>query len=156
MKSLVVFYSRTGTTEKVAKVISKRLKCDIEEIFDAKVNRNGIKGWLISGNEAYYKKCPKIKKIKKTPSSYDVVIIGTPVWAFTMSSPVRTYISQNRKHFRKVAFFCTHEGMPRKTLDDMGNLCGKKSVSSFEFTRKEVINGRYIQKIKKFIDEIKG
>ena len=32
MKSLVVYYTRTKTTEKVAHTISENMKCDIEEV----------------------------------------------------------------------------------------------------------------------------
>lgn len=154
MKSLVVYYSRTGTTKKVGESISKILKCDLEEVIDAKISRAGVKGWMISGKEAFLKKCPGIKEVKKDLSLYDLVIIGTPVWALTMSSPIRTYISQNKNKFKKVAFFCTHEGMPGNTLKDMEKLCGKKLITSTDFIKKEVINEKYNQKLKKFISEI--
>lgn len=39
MKILIVFYSRTGTTRKVAHELQKSLKADIEELFDK--NRSG-------------------------------------------------------------------------------------------------------------------
>ena len=37
MKYLVVFYSRTGVTKKVAQYLAQRLSCDCEEIIDKKV-----------------------------------------------------------------------------------------------------------------------
>ena len=104
MKPLVVFYSRTGTTKKVAESLKKLLKCDSEEILDVK-SRKGPIGYLMSGREASMKKLARIKETKKNPSFYDIVLIGTPVWAGTMSTPVRTYISQNKVNFKKVAFF---------------------------------------------------
>jgi flavodoxin len=43
MKTLVVYYSRTGTTRKVAEAIAGILRCDIEEVVDTK-KRSGILG----------------------------------------------------------------------------------------------------------------
>jgi flavodoxin len=34
-KLLVVFYSRSGTTRRIAKALSEALKCDLEEITEA-------------------------------------------------------------------------------------------------------------------------
>ncbi|MDY6965570.1 MAG: hypothetical protein SVM80_06305 [Halobacteriota archaeon] len=41
MKSHLVYYSRTGTTKKVADAISDIINCDIEEIVDTK-DRSGF------------------------------------------------------------------------------------------------------------------
>jgi len=73
---LVVFYSRTGTTKKVAEAIATKLGCDIEEIIDTK-SRRGLLGFLRSGLEATLKRLTTIEEIKNDPASYDVVIIGT-------------------------------------------------------------------------------
>jgi len=54
-KSLVVFYSRTGTTKRVAESISNLLKCDVEEVIDRK-DRKGPLGCLKSGSDAMSKK----------------------------------------------------------------------------------------------------
>jgi len=154
MKALIVYYSRTGTTRKVADAISKILKCDVDEIIDTK-NRDGPMGYLISGREAMRKQLTEIKKPRKNPKLYDMVIIGTPVWGFTMSSPMRTYITQNKALFKKTAFFCTHGGMPKTTCKDMEELCGKKAVGSMYVHESEVRKGEHISKIKEFIKEIK-
>ena len=47
MKALVAYYSRGGTTKKVAEKISALLEGDIEEIHDLK-KRSGIIGWFKS------------------------------------------------------------------------------------------------------------
>ncbi len=61
-KSLVVFYSRTGTTKRVAESISNLLKCDVEEIVDRK-NRKGPLGYLKSESDAMSKKLTVIKDV---------------------------------------------------------------------------------------------
>jgi len=152
MKPLVVFYSRTGTTKKVAESLKKFLKCDSEEILDVK-SRKGLIGYLISGKEASMKKLARIKETKKNPSSYDIVLIGTPVWAWNVSSPVRTYISKNK--FKKVAFFCTMGGSGDKNaFSEMKKLCGKKPVSVLALKTKEVAMGNFSERIGKFAKEI--
>jgi flavodoxin len=84
MKSLVVFYSRSGKTKQVAEKITELLKADLEEVIDLK-SRKGIFGWLSAGKDASKKNGATIAAIKKQPAQYDLVILGTPVWAGKMS-----------------------------------------------------------------------
>jgi len=153
MKILVTYYSRTGNTKKIANAIANELKCDIEEIFDVK-GRKGPLGYLRSSKEAMRKMLVKIKPIKKDPSKYDLVVIGTPVWGWNMSSPIRTYISNNK--FKKVAFFCTMScSGAKKIFKDMEELCKSKPVAQLQLIATEVKSGRFSDKIKKFIASIK-
>ncbi|MFH1248895.1 MAG: NAD(P)H-dependent oxidoreductase [archaeon] len=86
MKTLVVYYSRTGTTKKVASEIASILKCGIEEIIDLK-NRSGPIGWINAGRDGMKKILSDISRIKKNPADYDLVIIGTPIWGGNVSPP---------------------------------------------------------------------
>ena len=61
MRALVVFYSRTGNTKRIAEDISKTLNADIEELYDAK-GRKGITGWLVSGMDARLKRKANLRK----------------------------------------------------------------------------------------------
>ncbi len=154
MKSLIIFYSRTKTTKKVAQVIFKKIGGDIEEIIDSK-NRKGPVGYFLSGRDATLKNVTSIKKIKKNPSKYDVIIIGTPIWAFTMSTPIRTYIHQNKGKFNNVAFFCTMGSSgSKKTFKAMEKLIGKKPIALLDVKTLKVIKGNYIDKVDKFVKKI--
>jgi len=154
MKSLVVFYSRTGTAKRVALEITKGLQGDSEEIIDQK-DRKGAKGFLIGGGDAALKKTTEINQITKDPSEYDLVVIGTPVWSFTMAPAVRTYIMQNKQKFKKVAFFCTAGNTGLKTtLKDMQDLCGQKPSAVLELTTKEVVVNEFMAKVSSFISDI--
>ncbi|MFH2027554.1 MAG: hypothetical protein ABIJ08_00305 [Nanoarchaeota archaeon] len=89
MKTLITYYSRTGTTRKVANEIAVQLGCDTDEIID-KTKRSGPLGYITSGRDAMKKSLTEIET-KKDPSQYDLVIIGTPIWAWTMAPAIRTY-----------------------------------------------------------------
>lgn len=153
-KTLVVFYSRTGTTKKVAEAISNILKCDVEEVFDTK-NRAGIFGFLSAGWDATFKRLTVIEEIKFNPGSYDIVIIGTPIWNSRISTPIRTYISQYKEEFKNVAFFCTYRSSgSERVFKDMESLCGKSPLALLGLKMEEVRIGNYIPKIEEFIHKL--
>jgi flavodoxin len=154
MKTLVVYYSRSGNTKKIAEEISNKVKCDIEEIIDNK-NRKGLIGWLISGRDAHSKKLTTISEIKKDPSKYDVVAIGTPIWAGLMAPAVRTYINENKGKFKNVAFFCTcGSSGDVKTFEDMEDYIGITPLSKLVIIAKD-FQTSHEDKLKDFIKGIK-
>jgi flavodoxin len=85
---LVVYYSRSGSTRKIAEALSAALTCDLEEIVENK-SRAGFFGYMRSLVEARQKRPSVIEPAKRDPSSYDLVVVGTPVWGWPVSSPVR-------------------------------------------------------------------
>ncbi|MFO7710637.1 MAG: flavodoxin [Candidatus Woesearchaeota archaeon] len=140
MKTLIIYFSRTETTRKVAEALAKRLKADIERITEPK-DREGALGYLRSGKEASLKQLPRINPIKSNPGQYDLVIIGTPVWAFTMASPIRSFLTPNT--LKKVAFFCTMNGSgAKRTFKDMQALAGQP-IAEASFLTKDVHKGNY-------------
>lgn len=151
MKALIVYYSRTGTTKKVAEKLQKQLNADIQEIRDT-VDRSRAIGYFKSGKDAMQKKLTTLKPTKKSPSDYDLIIIGTPVWAFTISTPVRTYIKEHEKEFQNVAFFCTTGGTgDKRTLSHMQEL-SKKPIATAAYTTKQVLSKNF--EIKEFVKKI--
>lgn len=154
-KILVVYYSRTGNTRKVAELISEHLDCDIEEIWDKK-DRSGAWGYMQSGYDATFKRLADIGEIKNDPANYDLVIIGTPVWAGTMSSPIRTYITRNNAKFNDIAFFCTMGGSgDMRTFRAMEELAGKHPKATLSITEREIKNISYERKLNEFITVVK-
>jgi len=151
-KALVAYYSRTGTTRKVAEAIAGMMQCDVEEIVDTK-GRAGVGGYLRSGRDATLRRLTVIKDPAKSPKDYDLVIIGTPVWAFTMSAPVRTYISRYADQFKAVAFFLTAGGTGvERTFQTMEELCGRKPQAVLGLKTDEVVKADPTAQIKAFVD----
>jgi flavodoxin len=151
-KILIAYYSRTGLTKKVAEELAKNLKAETEEIKSVK-NRKGVKGYLISGKEAMQKIKTRIKKTTKDPKKYDLVIIGTPVWAWNMSSPIRTYISNN--NFNKIAVFATQNAQgAEKTTENIEKVLKKKAVAKMHLKSAKISKNNFQKEINKFIKKI--
>jgi flavodoxin len=149
MKALVVFYSRTGNTKKAGEEIAENLKANLDEIIDKK-DRTGITGWLGGGRDALFNHETKIEKTKD-PLDYGLVIIGTPVWAGTVTPAVRVYLADHK--FKKIAFFCTCSNSKGKTFEDMQKL-SKKPISVLEVKAGEIGTKKAKDKIKKFCQEL--
>ncbi len=148
---LIVYFSRTGYTRRIAEEIAAACGADIEPIQDVRA-RSGIWGYLRSGREAWRKRLIDIQPPTKRPSDYDLVVLGTPVWAGNICSPVRAYVAAHQENFMQVAFFCTQGGSGAdKVLHDMAELCGRRPVASVALNDEEIKKGRYAEKLKQFL-----
>lgn len=153
-KILVVYYSRTNNTKKIAKFVAESLAADTEEIKDVN-SRKGLYQYVKSAWEALQKKIPSITPIEKDPSTYDLIILGTPVWAATMASPMRTYITQQNKKFKRMAFFCTEGRSGHKSLfKQLKALTGKSPIATLVVKEKELKSGSFMKNMDQFIQNI--
>lgn len=154
MKTLVLYYSRTGTTKILAELIAKELNCDLEEIIDRK-NRQGAVNWLIAGKDAFKNRLTEINDIKKDLKMHDLIIIGTPVWAGTITPAIRSFLEKYKHEIKNIAFFSTMGGEnPGKTFSELEKVSGKKPLAILPLRTKEVRNNQGQDKIKDFVKEI--
>lgn len=153
-KVLVAYYSRTGITKKVAGIIKENIDCDLDEVID-KVNRRGVFGFIKSAYAAFKGRSTEIENTKHDVSEYDLIIIGTPVWAGRMSCAARRFLEINCKDIKKIAFFATKGGNTEDdTFKDMEMICGIKPIGLMEITGDLIKNGEYVNEINKFMGEI--
>ena len=136
-KILVVYYSRSGRTRRVAKALAGRLNSSFEEIVETR-GRDGFLGYLRSIIEARRKQSADIAPARNDPSTFDLVVIGTPVWAWSVSSPVRAYLAANKNRLPEVAFFCTLGGKGSETaFAQMQSIVGKPPRATCAITGRE-------------------
>lgn len=151
---LVVYYSRTGTTRKVAQSLSAALSCDIEEITETG-RRGGIFGYLWSAVEARRQIPSRITATVRDPSLYGLVVIGTPVWAWSLSSPVRAYLLANRSKLPAVAFFCTLGGAGSdQVFGQMRELAGKQPLDCLSVTARDVASANCAPRLATFVEAL--
>lgn len=152
-KALVVYYSRTGNTKKVAEDIAVALNADIEQLVDKK-DYSGVMGFMKAGKAASKEQPADLAPVKYDPSKYEMVILGTPVWAWNMTPAIRAYITNNKQAFKSISIFTTSGGTkPDKIVEKMETLAGKKAVSFSGFFAGEIkANGSsYKEKLQAFL-----
>ncbi len=128
-KKLVVYYSYTGHTKMIAKRIEEKLGCDILEIkpiipystnYQTVVNEE-------QNNESS-NKTPQIEKIDKDLKKYDEIIIGSPVWWYTIAPVIRTFLKQNDLSGKTIKPFATNAGWLGQTFKEIKKLCPNSNV----------------------------
>ena len=150
---LVIHYSRSGNTQKVAQAIARACGADLEQIRDVKP-RHGLWGWIRSGREAMRAIPAEIRPLKRDPASYELVVLGSPVWVGHVSSPMRAYLRQRAGQFTRVALFVTEGGSGGpKALAEMTALAGQQPVATLELHARE-LGDDLRSKLSAFIDRV--
>jgi hypothetical protein len=124
--ALIAYYSMGGHTRAIANELRDATGADIEEIEEPN-RRHGPMGAVRALFDAVARREPPIQPIKHEPGRYQVLLIGGPVWAGRMASPVRSFAKRYAASAPHVAFFCTEGGRGAETaFADLKALCGRE------------------------------
>lgn len=116
-KILVVYYSLTGNTKFIAEHIRNAINADIEEVKPIKdLNPDSGTKYFWGGMKATMKSKPKLEDLSYNPLVYDLIIIGTPVWAWRLSPPIRSYCTKFDLNDKTVALWTCSAGNGVKAM----------------------------------------
>ena len=128
-KKIVVYFSYTGNTKKIAESISKKLNCDILEIKPEVPYSTDYQTVVDQEqNNETAKKTPNIQKIHKDISKYDEIILGSPVWWYTIAPVIRTFLKENDLTGKIIKPFATNAGWLGQTFKEIERLCPNSNV----------------------------
>ncbi|MCL2192677.1 MAG: flavodoxin [Treponema sp.] len=119
MKTAVVFYSYDGNCAFVAEHIKTLMNADLVRLRTKDEKRRGrVGGFLAACAMVFTKKRPVLKPVDFDPAAYDLIVIGSPVWAASPAPPVRAFLSVAGITRKKLALYVCHAG-------GMGSALGK-------------------------------
>lgn len=149
-KILIAYYSRSGNTKSVAEKIQTVTGGDL---FEIKTKKEYPKSYDEIVNQAKIEKVQDIRPELVNNGNikdYDIIFVGTPVWWYTMASPIKTFLSVHNFEGKIIVPFCTHGGGgASSTYSDMKNIA--KGARILEgFTSYE--NSAKLDEIKKWIN----
>ena len=111
MKTAVVYYSMHGNVRYVSEKVAKELGADLIELIPVKAYPDkGAMQFIWGGSAVTFKKKPELEPYTFNASDYDLVIIGTPVWASNFTPPHRTFFENNDLTGKKIAAIVTSAG----------------------------------------------
>jgi len=84
------------------------------------------------------------------------VVLAAPVWARSLSAPMRSYIARHRPELKALAFACTYGGRGAENAARLAStIAGKPVKAVLAVTSQELDQGDYRAKLDAFLAEIR-
>jgi hypothetical protein len=97
----------------------------------------------------------KINAAKHDPSSYELVVIATPVWAHRVATPMRTWLTAYRARLSKVAFLCTFGGSgAEQALGQLADISGRSALARCQIDARDVRDGAQVRLLDIFAERL--
>ena len=142
-KSVVVYFSQTGTTKKLAGVMKQAVNADEIELklvtpypstYDSTI--------AVVGAQRESKQWPALENAKLDLAKYDTVYLGYPIMFGSFAPPIYSFLDSNDLSGKVVVPFCTYGSGGRKasaaelkTLEPNANVTLAMGVSNKRMTR---------------------
>lgn len=115
MKTLVTYFSASGTTKRVAETVASTINADLFEIEPKEVYTDADLNWMNKKSRSSIEMAdkssrPEIKNKVTNLDEYDRVIIGFPVWWYTAPTIINTFIEENDLSGKEIYIFVTSGG----------------------------------------------
>lgn len=113
-KTLVVYYSATGSTKRVAEYIASEVGGDLFEIVPVNTYTDDDLNWSDENSRVVFehdnpdkRDVPLVKSKVDNFNEYDTVYIGYPIWWGIAAWPVNGFVEDNDFSGKTVIPFCT-------------------------------------------------
>lgn len=121
---IIIYFTYTNNTKMIAEKIKEKLNCDILQLKPiVPYNSDYNVVVRLEQNNETAKKTPKIEDIKIDLEKYDEIILGTPVWWYTIAPVVRTFLKENNLSGKTIIPFATNGGWIGRTFKEIRELC---------------------------------
>lgn len=124
-KKLITFFSASGITANVARILSEELGADIYEIKAKETYTKKDLDWMDktsrSSTEMHDKSYrPEISKDDANIKDYDVIFVGFPIWWYVAPTIINTFLESYDFSEKTVILFATSGGSGfGKTLEEL-------------------------------------
>lgn len=124
MKKMIIYYSRSGNTEKIALQAQKDLKCEIMKIIPKEAYGNYVSSCLRVTKEKKAAVAPAFTNLIPDLKDYNMILVGYPIWAQDLPRFVADFMNQCDWTNKIVVPFATY-GMSgiNGTIKHLQTLC---------------------------------
>lgn len=152
---LILYFTRSGTTEKLATRLAEKLGADLE-LIRPDISYSGLGGYLKGIWHSLTRRVPTVDR-QYDPAKYATVIMGSPVWAGRLSAPARGYLARFGAQLGSLAaFWVSGSGAAYPALSaEIKRLTGHALVATASFGTREVGTAAADQKLDKLVHQLK-
>ena len=123
--TLIVYFSWSGHTRRVANFIHELTGSDIVEIevqepYSSVYNEVTARARYELDNDIR----PALVTRVENMADYDTLIVGTPIWSSRLAPPVKSFLASYDLSGKKILPFCTHGGSgTAQSVNNMREVC---------------------------------
>lgn len=154
MNPIIIYYSRSGNTEKIALKAKEDLNCDCIKIEPKDAYGNYISSCIRTTKEKKAPIAPEFVTPIPDLKKYDVILLGYPIWAQDLPRFVSDFISKCDIKGKIIIPFATY-GMSdiNWTMKHLKELC-KEATIKYPFDSGVFKKGNYSSWIKQVKEEL--
>jgi len=150
-RTLVVFFSSGQAGTRVAEDLAALFSADIERIREVKRRGPGFFGYMGGGMDASFRASTRIWPTVLDPADYDRVFVVTPIWAWNLCPPVRTWLRAHAGDLPPAAFATVSgDTEPGKVAMAMAKAGGREPFAVAGFAERDFYpenRASYLEKI---------
>ena len=153
-KKLIAYFSASGTTKKVAEMISEAAGTDLYEIKPKELYTKADLDWMnkksrSSGEMSDKKLRPELDDSNAHIENYDEIVLGFPIWWYVAPTIINTFLEKYDFTGKKITLFATSGG------SGLGNTIKElqPSAPGAEFVEGGLLNRANRQEIEKWVDK---
>lgn len=129
-KTLLVFHSYTGNTKVIAEKIKELIDCDMIELEPIVPFSKDYQQVVDEYQNNSIKEEVKIKKVDVDLNDYNKIIVGSPVWWYTITPVITTFLKENDLSGKTIYPFATNAGWLGHSFQDIKKLCPNSNVEN--------------------------
>lgn len=155
-KTLVAYFSATGTTADAAKLVADAADADLYQIEPETPYTDADLDWTNKQARSTVemkdpKSRPAVKGTVKDIAKYDTVYVGFPIWWYTAPTIINTFIEKNDLKGKTIITFATSGGSSvQKATADL-----QKAYPDLTIKQGELLNGCTADDARKFVEAMK-
>jgi hypothetical protein len=151
---LVVFYSYTGVSRRVAQQLASQRGWPLGEIREREP-RWGARGNLRCVLDSLLARRPAIRYEGPDPAHFRTVVIVSPIWAYRLAGPMRSFLVEHVAHLTRVAQVTTMgEAGASNAIAEVARLLGRAPILTAEFTAREIADDTGTTRLLQFADAL--
>lgn len=143
-KTLVAFFSASGTTKRVAEKLAAAIGSDLYEIKPAVPYTRADLNWQDKHSRSSVEmndpsSRPELADYNANPANYDLIFLGFPIWWYTAPRIIRSFLESYDFTGKTITLFATSGGSGLgKTANELASCCpGAKIVEG------KMLNGHH-------------
>lgn len=148
---LVVHHSRTGTCRTLARALASARQWLAGEV----TTLESPDGYWPCARDALLRRAPRIRYTGPNPSTFDAVVLVSPIWCWRLSPPMRSFVRSMHGKLTKVAVVsCMGGSGASNAVAEVERLVGRPVIAKLALRQQDVQAGHHVAALQDFADMV--